>query len=66
MNNKIKEIALQVGGSHYPEVNSQLLEKFAFSIIEECAKIADCPSSFKHKHGYKIRKHFGISNDAVN
>jgi hypothetical protein len=36
MNPKIKDIALQTGGSHYPEVNSTLLEKFATNIINEC------------------------------
>lgn len=41
MNKHIKEIALQVGGSHYPEVNSQLLEKFAEAIVLECACKAD-------------------------
>jgi hypothetical protein len=36
MNEKIKEIALQTGGSHYPNVNSELLEMFANMIINEC------------------------------
>ena len=36
MNEKIKEIALQTGGSHYPSVNSELLEMFANMIINEC------------------------------
>ena len=36
MNEKIKELALQVGGSHYPEVGGELLQKFAESIIKEC------------------------------
>ena len=36
MNEKIKQIALQVGGSHYPDVGGELLEQFAFKIINEC------------------------------
>ncbi|CAB4129887.1 hypothetical protein UFOVP116_163 [uncultured Caudovirales phage] len=36
MNERIKELALQAGGSHYPNVNSMQLEKFAKLIIEDC------------------------------
>lgn len=36
MNLKIKEIALQTGGSHYPNVGGELLEQFALKIINEC------------------------------
>lgn len=36
MNPKIKEIALQVGGSHYPDVGGELLEQFGRKIINEC------------------------------
>jgi hypothetical protein len=37
MNKKIlNEIALQAGGSHYPEVGGATLEKFAELIIEAC------------------------------
>ena len=36
MNERIKEIALQAGGSHYPEVNTMQLEKFADMLIREC------------------------------
>lgn len=37
MNKEIlKEIALQAGGSHYPEVGGATLEKFAELIIEAC------------------------------
>jgi methionyl-tRNA formyltransferase len=38
MKKKFKEIALQVGGSHYPDVGGDLLEKFGEKIIEECIK----------------------------
>lgn len=36
MKNKIKEIALQAGGSHYPEVGGELLQKFADLVVAEC------------------------------
>lgn len=36
MNSKIKEIALQTGGSHYPNVGGELLEQFARKVINEC------------------------------
>lgn len=36
MNEKIKEIALQVGGSHYPDVGGDMLEQFAILLIKEC------------------------------
>ena len=36
MNEKIKELALQAGGSHYPDVGGKTLEKFAELIVQEC------------------------------
>lgn len=36
MNEKIKEIVLQAGGSHYPEVGGELLQQFARLLINEC------------------------------
>jgi len=41
MNERIKELALQAGGSHYPAVGGKLLEKFAELIVKECAGIYD-------------------------
>ena len=40
MRKLIKEIALQTGGSHYPTVGGDLLEKFAEKIVKRCADIA--------------------------
>jgi hypothetical protein len=39
MNEKLREFALEAGGSHYPEVNPMQLKKFAELIIRECADI---------------------------
>ena len=61
MNERIKEIALQAGGSHYPEVNSMQLEKFADMLIRECADIAidnGCGDFIDIKQ--KLFDHFGI------
>lgn len=41
MRDKIKEIALQAGGSHYPTVGGDLLQKFADLLIAECIKAVD-------------------------
>jgi hypothetical protein len=76
MHEKIKEIALQAGGSHYPDVNSMQLEKFANLIIQECYGEILCqlysnsPSSNEqfnigHETGLRlavntIKQHFGL------
>ena len=39
MKKRIKEIALQVGGSHYPDVGGELLQKFADQLIAECIDV---------------------------
>ena len=36
MKNKIKELALEAGGSTYPEVGGRILERFAELMLEEC------------------------------
>jgi hypothetical protein len=41
-----KEIALQAGGSHYPEVGGELLEKFADLLLKEVIKTVE--STPKH------------------
>ena len=41
MNERIKELALQAGGSHYPDVGGKTLEKFADLIIQECLNICE-------------------------
>ena len=62
MNPIIKQLALEAGGSHYPEVNPVQLQKFAELIVRECAalvkgqphvdKMMDCNSV--------IKQHFGV------
>lgn len=58
-NPKLYEIALQTGGSHYPSVGGELLEKFAEKIIRECADVA----GFHDKDAFvslRIKEHFGL------
>lgn len=63
MTSRVFEIALQTGGSTYPEVNSERLQRFAELIVEECAKIADEDTSYPYKtYGDKIRSHFGLKD----
>jgi hypothetical protein len=56
MRNKIKEIALQAGGSHYPDVNGDVLQKFADLLLAECIKLIketpnhNCYTSFDVAH----------------
>ena len=35
------DIALQVGGSHYPEVGGELLEKFGEMVVQRCIDILE-------------------------
>jgi len=58
MNARIQELALQAGVDYNPDQEG--LNLFAELLIQECAKIADCPSSFKQTNGYKILRHFDI------
>lgn len=65
MNKKIKELALQAGGSHYPEVGGAQLEKFAELLIKECAGVTLDYKNDDHytgwcDHSAEILKHFGV------
>ena len=41
MKEVIAELALAVGGSHYPTVGGDLLQKFADALVKECIKIVE-------------------------
>lgn len=63
MTQKVYEVALQTGGSFFPDTNTQTLQKFAENIVEECAKIADNDTSAPYvNYGDKIRAHFGLKD----
>ena len=38
MNEKLKQLALEVGGSHFPEVSRQYLEQTVRLVIRECVE----------------------------
>lgn len=56
-NPKLFEIALQTGGSHYPNVGGDLLEKYGEAIIRKCAEIAERED---HDPAECIRSYFGV------
>ncbi len=41
MKEKFKKIALQAGGSHYPDVGGDLLEKFGELVVQECIRVLE-------------------------
>ena len=49
MNKKLTELALEVGGSHYPKVSQQYLEQTVRLVVKQCAeayhqtRLADTP-----------------------
>ena len=68
MNERIKELAQQAGimfestkQNRIHSVSTETLEKFAESIIRECAAIAERPHEYiKTQSGQHILKHFGV------
>ena len=62
MNERIKEIALQAGGSHYPNVGGKTLEKFAELIVRECAKVywSIDDGELHDEYVKALNKHFGV------
>ena len=56
-NTKLFEIALHTGGSHYPDVGGELLEKYGEAIVRKCAEIAQRED---HDPSECILSHFNI------
>lgn len=60
------DIALQVGGSHFPGVNSEQLQKFGEEVVKECAKIAELKEQGSREFdpdtsvGWYMRHYFGM------
>ena len=54
MNENLKELALEVGGSHYPEVSKPYLELTVKLVIEEIAKLTPVDVDM-------LKKHWGIN-----
>lgn len=62
-NQKFADIALEVGGSHYPDVGGQLLEKFGEAVVEQCAVLVERAVDYQLPPdilGTIIRNHFGL------
>ena len=61
-NKKLYEIALQTGGSHYPDVGGELLEKFAGLIIQEATNIvySMLDDNTRTKVVVAVKEHFGV------
>jgi hypothetical protein len=54
------DIALAVGGSHYPGVGGRLLEQYGRSVAERCRELAD-PETAE-----RIAQEFGLVPEAQN
>ena len=78
MNERIKALALQAGGSHYPDVGGKTLEKFAELIVRECALVAKTLPHTPERHWVtdsvtyipvhceqNILKHFGVNSNEI-
>lgn len=68
----VHDIALSVGGSHYPEVGGELLQKFTVEVIKECAMvIRNLPNEYalefdRENCAKAIEDHFQIHKLHVN
>lgn len=65
MNQVIKKLALEAGGSHYPDVNTNQLIYFAELIVKECAGVyskIDNGNLHMGTDNYleALQKHFGV------
>jgi hypothetical protein len=60
MNELLKRLSLEAGGSHYPNINPELQKKFAELIILECDRYAR--SAWEHGEllGGDLKRHFGF------
>jgi hypothetical protein len=51
------DIALAVGGSHYPSVGGRLLEQFGQLVVQRCMALADAETA------RRIAQEFGIEQE---
>jgi len=70
MNELLKNIALQVGGSHYPEVSRPYFEKTVELVIAECISVleqraenwrTDSAALEARRCITAVKQHFGIT-----
>jgi hypothetical protein len=55
---KFHEFALQTGGSHYPEVGGELLQKFGEMVVNECCQKLEDDGMVEV--AMEIKQHFGL------
>ena len=64
-----ERLALETGGSHYPEVGGKLLDQFGNLVIAECLQVLDkraenwrndSTALEAHRCASAVREHFGI------
>ena len=58
MNTMMKKFALEAGGSHYPSVNTQQLERFYQIVVHECAELVA-----SHMDPVLVLEHFGVAHE---
>ena len=58
VNTMMKKFALEAGGSHYPSVNTQQLERFYQLVVQECAQLVTT-----HMDPGLVLEHFGIDHE---
>lgn len=74
LSNQLYEIAVQAGGSFFPEVNPQYQNRFAELIIAECVQVAlassdsDSPEILvgRSRAAQAIAEHFGVDHERLN
>jgi hypothetical protein len=54
----LRKMQLEAGGSHYPDINPKMQERFAELIVRECANIAAERGGLDIYE--EIREHFGV------
>jgi len=57
-NKKFFDIALAVGGSHYPGVGGDLLEKFGAMVVKECCQKLENDGMVEV--AIELKQHFGV------
>lgn len=58
-NPKFFQLALETGGSHYPGVGGELLEKFGKAVVRECCQKLENDGMVEV--AIELKQHFGIA-----
>jgi len=58
-NPKFFQLALETGGSHYPGVGGELLEKFGAAVVRECCQKLE--NNGMVEVAIELKQHFGIA-----